>query len=132
MKTFYCLNEDKEVIGKVTTEHISDGYHTMHELYEHRMALNVALFNVINELQEYGEDNLPDLKVMKSKLHYDGTMFEGGYFVVVLFDTARNNQISYHYKLKHWDKFTIPEVERIPFPYDGHTSKDVLEALLKL
>lgn len=109
---------------------VSDEYHTMHELYQHRMALNIALFNAWHY-----EDDVPmgyrmtNIKVMKSKLHHDGTMFEG-YFVV--FADTPEGQISYHYDLKHWDKFNIPEVERIPFLFDGHGSLEVIERLMKL
>lgn len=109
-----------------------DEYHTMHELYHHRMALNIALFNLIHQVS--GWDSAGDLmfdqdyKVMKSKLHNDGTMFDG-YFVVMLVSPA--GQISYHYKMRHWDKFNIPEVERTP-EWDQHNSFDVIERLMKL
>ena len=108
---------------------VHDEYHSMHDLYKHRMALNIALFNMLEEwnLATYDEARIP---VMKSKFHHDGTMFEGGYFVVMAI--TPNGQISYHYKLKHWDKFKIPEVERIPFPYDGHTAEDTLKRLEEL
>lgn len=100
---------------------ISDGYHTMHELYQHRMALNIALFHAWHQLGLH-------VKVMKSKLHSDGTMFEN-YFIVMAI--TPQGQISYHYDLKHWDKFKIPEVDRTP-PYDGHGSQQVMERLVKL
>ncbi len=104
----------------VHADSVSDGFHTMDELYDHRMALNIALFHCIHSAKYW--------KVMKSKLHYDGTMFEG-YFIVMMIIGIR--QISYHYKLEHWDKFQIPEVEKTP-PYDGHTSQDVIERLMNL
>jgi hypothetical protein len=109
---------------QIQAENVSDGYHTMHELYQHRMALNVALFNKINDFPLTFRDYL----VIKSKLHSDGTMFDG-YFIVMLITPT--TQISYHYDLKHWDLFEIPEVERAP-KYDGHSSNDVIERLLKL
>lgn len=104
---------------------VTDGYHTMDELYDHRMALSAALFALIKDCPY---DNIV---VYKSKLHHDGTMFEGGYFVVG-FVAENLGQISYHYKLEHWDKFRVDEYERAPYVYDGHTSKDVIERLLKL
>jgi hypothetical protein len=109
---------------------VTDGYHTMHELYEHRMALNIALFDYMYQAYKRVEFNVggKELKVMKSKLHHDGTMFDG-YFIVMAI--TLHGQISYHYHLKHWDKFEIPEVEGTP-PYDGHTSNDVIERLMKL
>jgi len=99
---------------------IGDDYHTMHELYEHRMALNIALFNLLFFQR-------PE-KVFKSRQHYDGTMFDG-YFIVMAI--TLQGQISYHYDLKHWDKFKIPEVERTP-QWDGHNSLAVMERLMKL
>lgn len=110
-----------EVIGKCLT--VSDGYHTMDDLYDHRLALTVALFNT---WYKYGVGD--EVQVMKSKLHDDGTMFNN-YFIVVA-ATPRGN-ISYHYKLEHWDKFKIPEVERAP-EWDGHDSKAVCARLMSL
>jgi len=98
---------------------VKDEYHSIHELYEHRMALNIALFHAWKK--EYF--------VYKSKLHHDGTMFEGGYFIVMAITPY--GQISYHYLLKHWDKFDISEVERTP-EWDGHSSTQVMERLMKL
>jgi hypothetical protein len=114
---------------KIKCSDISDGYHTMQELYQHRMALTAALTHVLNELAA-GDFSVV---VGKSRQHYDGTMFDG-YFVV--FIDARDewpdvSYITYHYDLKHWDKFKIPEFDRAP-EYDGHTSDDVIERLLNL
>lgn len=116
-KRFYMEFEGDDI-------EIRDEYHSMHELYQHRMALTIALFNLINYV-----DTQNELTVIKSKLHFDGTMFDGGYFIVMAL--TPNGQISYHYKLKHWDKFRIPEVEKAP-KWDGHTSLDALERLIKI
>jgi len=117
------INSGKKTIKyiEIEAEEIGDEFHTMHELYQQRMALTIALFNCIHTAKYW--------KVLKSKFHYDGTMFEGGYFIVMLLTDF--GQISYHYKLKHWDKFNIPEVERAP-QWDGHTSLDVLKRLEKI
>jgi len=142
VKTFYITSKmplfpvphldqlgDKPVLYalQIQADNVSDGYHTMHELYKHRMALNIALFN------SWYDSDVPDgyhsrMQVMKSKLHNDGTMFDGYFIVMALTDYG---QISYHYKIKYWDKFKIPEVERTP-EYDGHTPNDVIERLMKL
>lgn len=117
---------------------IRDEYHSIHELYQHRMALNIALFNGWaknrRDLELYFDIkrlpfNVVLPEVMKSKLHHDGTMFEGDYFIVMAI--TQFGQISYHYTLKHWDKFRIPEVERTP-EWDGHSSMEVMERLMKL
>lgn len=104
---------------------VKDEYHSMHELYEHRMALNVALFRAWNYLSE----NFPEYNVFRSKFHYDGTMFDG-YFIVMA-ETPKG-QISYHYKLKHWDDFDfLEEVERTP-KWDGHTPSKTIKILLQV
>lgn len=122
--------ELKEQVGDITKIcytgddiHIGDKYHTMDELYDHRRALTTALLNVISN--ECGGSSDP---TFKSKLHSDGTMFDG-YFICGF--KYQDSMISYHYDLKYWDDFRIPELERAP-EYDGHTSQDVIERLLKL
>lgn len=105
---------------------VSDGYHTMSELYDHRRALTAALFRMISVYRRYPGGP----QVYKSKLHNDGTMLEG--YFVVSFKHHEKDQISYHYDLKYWDDFYIPEIERIPWEYDGHTSEDVIKRLLTL
>ena len=139
MKTFYItsemplfpvpyldqLGDEPAKYGfQIQADDVSDEYHTMHELYQHRMALNIALFSNLHEPRQDSHR----IKVVKSKLHSDGTMFDG-YFIVMAI--TEFGQISYHYLLKHWDKFNIPEVEHTP-EWDGHTSLEVMERLMKI
>lgn len=111
---------------------VSDDYHTMSELYDHRRVLNAALFNYLHDIDVNIRGHV-DVTfkpyIIKSKLHEDGTMFDG-YFVVSM--NGPDGQISYHYALEYWDQFKVTEVERVPWKYDGHTSKDVINRLLKL
>lgn len=82
---------------------LTDGYHTMEELYDHRRALTAALMAERADIS------------WKSKAHHpdDGPMFEGGYFIVGI-DTPAGT-IRYHFKLAHWDDFAaVPEVEHAP------------------
>ncbi len=96
---------------------ISDGYHTFEELYYQRM----ILFSVICNTYKHA--------AWKSKLHFDGKMFEG-YFIVGV--TTDEGQFTYHYKLEYWDCFDVIELKTAP-EWDGHTGKDVLRlnSLLK-
>jgi hypothetical protein len=125
-------NEDDWVKIKFTSENVNvgDEFHSMDELYEHRLALCVALFKYFdNYVTPLGSR----VKCWKSKQHSDGTMFDD-YFIVGMTVTEFEGpprQITYHYELKHWDKFNIIELSKAP-EYDGHTSKDVIERLLKL
>lgn len=89
---------------------ITDGYHTIPELYEHRRVLFQALCNQDRE------------NSWKSKLHDDGTMFED-YFIVGI--NTSEGQATYHYELKYWDEFDVPEIPKAP-PFDGHTPEDAL------
>lgn len=107
----------------IEADQVGDEYHSMEDLYRHRMALSAALFNHFADSPRRG------MRVWKSKQHSDGTMFEGGYFIVGAETSV--GQISYHYKLEHWDKFLVPELERAP-EYDGHTAQDVVARLLDL
>jgi len=111
---------------------VSDGYHTLSELYEMRLALTVALFRIYDT---YITPLGTRIRCWKSKLHSDGTMFDG-YFIVGMtipqLDVTKPPQlISFHYQMEHWDKFNLIELLTAP-PYNGHTSKDVIERLLKL
>lgn len=102
---------------------ISDGFHTFDELYEFRKIYNSVLFN------EWSSQGL--YEIHKSLKHHDGEeCFGGGWFIVVAM--LPSGQISNHYEIKDWDLFQIPELEKAKFPFDGHTSNDVLERLKKM
>lgn len=125
------------------TEETSDGYHTFKELYDIRKAYNIALFNewakdwyILAKHIEEGKlisSNLvlPQYDVHKSWRHNDGELcFGGGWFIVCA--KLPTGQISNHYKAEDWDLFKIPEVEKALFPFDGHTTTDVIERLIKI
>lgn len=97
---------------------VSDGYHTFHELYSFRRCFNALLFN------EWASQGKYD--VHKSQKHSDGTMFDGGYFIVVA--QLPTGQISNHYKMKHWEEFKIPERE-FAAQWDRHASTGSLERM---
>ena len=88
---------------------ISDGSHTFDELYYHRMVLFSVICNSHKNIS------------YKSKLHDDGTMYPG-YFIVGI--KTPEGDYSYHYELKYWDMFKVPEIERAP-KWDGHKPEDV-------
>ena len=46
-------------------------------------------------------------------------------------ETPQKFDISYHLPMKYWHLANVIELEKAP-PYDGYTSKDVLERLLRL
>ena len=68
------INEAIKMLPENQKELVSDGYHTFKELYSHRVKLFVALLNTLESL--HYRINYPS-KCWKSKLHADGTMFDG-------------------------------------------------------
>ena len=99
--------------GVDITGDTSDGYHTFNELYEHRHTLFAAVLRLI-----------PD-KAWKSKLHDDGTMFDGWFIAGI---ETPEGQVTYHIPLRLWDKFKVTELPNAP-KWDGHTSDDVLQRI---
>ena len=95
----------------------SDGYHTFDELYHHR----AVLFSVIVE-------NFAT-RAWKSKLHADGTMYEGMFIVGI---ETPDGQATYHYDVEpYWDMFRCKETDRAP-EWDGHTPDQAIERIGKL
>ena len=90
-------------------------------MYEIRKAYNVALFN---EWAINGKYN-----VHKSRKHYDGLFpFEREDWFIVCAELP-TGQISNHYELKDWDLFKIPIKDKALYPFDGHTTQDVINRL---
>lgn len=119
-----------EYILHVQAEEVSDGYHTMDELYNHRYALFCALVKIYdNYLTPLGSR----VKCWKSILHHDGSFIEESFIAgmeVIQFDGTKE-QITYHLPMDWWDKFKVINLINAP-EYDGHTSDDVIERLMKL
>ena len=104
-------------LGSEINGDTSDGYHTFNELYHHR----AVLFSVVVASHR----NI----AWKSKLHHDGTMYEGMFIVGV--DTPWG-QASYHYDIDpYWDMFDCEERESAP-EWDGHTPDEAIERIGKL
>lgn len=94
---------------------LSDTYHSFEDLYKHRTILSALLFL-----------NFP--YSWKSKIHEDGTMYDGMF--VTGFPTP-TGMVSYHYDLEYWDLFKIPEIPHAPH-FDGYTDNDVLIRLTNI
>lgn len=124
-KQFAKLNKYEEakadgrlvVLPETGIGDLSDGYHTFNELYHHR----AILFSVI--CNEH-----PDIS-WKSKLHHDGTMFDGMFIVGI---NTPEGQATYHYNINpYWDMFLVRELEKAP-EWDGHTSEQAIERIASL
>ena len=101
---------------KVTGE-TSDGYHTFDELYDHR----ARLFSVI--VRDHRE------LAWKSRLHHDGTMYDGMFIVGV---ETPEGQATYHYDVDpYWGIFDCEELGRAP-EWDGHTPQQAIDRIAAL
>ena len=123
-----AVQQAKEMHKEETTitENTSDGYHTFKVLYDIRKAYNVALFN------EWGKYDIPYYNVHKSRKHHDGEYPFGkdNWFIVCAM--LPTGQISNHYPIEDWDLFKIPATDKALFPFDGHTTEDVIQRLLSI
>jgi len=103
----------------------SDGYHTFDELYDHRITLWIALCRKMAEIHHRSDD-----VVWRSKLHSDGSSFDGWFVLGLLYD--KGEQMTYHLPLSRWEQTDFAkELERAP-EYDGHSSADVLKRIAAL
>lgn len=104
------IKEHFEMLNKLKTGDLSDGYHTYNELYHHRAILFSVIINQNKET------------AWKSKKHHDGTMYDGMFIVGI--DTP-NGQYSYHYDIEpYWNMFECKELDNAPV-WDGHEPKDI-------
>lgn len=92
---------------------ISDGYHTMDELYYHRG----VLFSVVC--------NQNSFLAWKSRKHSDGTMYDGMFIAGI---NTTEGQYTYHCENDLWDLFNVKELEHAP-EWDGHKPKDIVRLL---
>lgn len=120
-KTLHCQGSE--------AMQVSDGYHTMDEVYEHRIALFITLCRLIKCCQ----GDFLAYPPWRSKQHHpeDKPMF-GGWFVMGLGGEKPGEQITYHLPLSRWEETDFAETLDHAPRWDGHTSADVLERIAKL
>ncbi|MGL4757718.1 MAG: hypothetical protein ACRCXZ_00135, partial [Patescibacteria group bacterium] len=92
---------------------VQDDYHSMEEIYEHRMANFVLVAKLAAKLGG----------ISCYKTDIDGGWFIGGIL------TPDGKQIGYHLKATYWANF--PSTTSVP-EYDGHNSADSLDRILTL
>ena len=128
----YCdyTNKVNENILIYPNGDVSDGYHTFEELYYYRLCYNAAFINTLVELKKLNPGKYKDIKIAKSKKHFDNEpCYGGGWFIVVI--NTPFGQISNHYKLEHWDMFDCPTIKKA-WAFDGHNMHDAMNRLNKL
>lgn len=104
---------------------ISDGFHTMAELYEQRALYHALYVNLAESLVHH----LPgDFDVVKSWRHHDGEPCFGytapgtRWFIVTMY-LPNGKQVTQHYPEDMWGAFHIRETEVAPL-WDGHDAKE--------
>ena len=110
---------DSKLCGDISVKDISDGHHTFDQLYKHRIVLFCTLCNL-----------LPDIS-WKSKKHYDeenDPMFDDSFIAGI---NTPLGVATYHIKLKYWDLFNVPEIEKAP-KYDNYSDDEVITRVLSL
>lgn len=129
------VDAQKETLGfmKIPLEHkliraegenleVSDGFHTFDELYDHRIALYIAVFMLLRLHT--------NAHVWRSKLHCDGTSFEGWFILGI--GEKKGEQITYHLPLERWDETAFAITFDHAPEWDGHTPEDVLNRIKNL
>lgn len=112
------IKENKK-LGIISSKDISDGHHTFGELYKNRIILFCTLCNL-----------LPNIS-WKSKKHFDeenDPMFFDSFIAGI---NTPEGIATYHIKLKYWDLFDVPELEKAP-KYDNYNNEEVLKRILSL
>lgn len=94
--------------------HVSDGFHTFDELYDHRSLLFITLANHLKETS------------WKSLKHEDGSRYDD-WFIAGM-ELEKSGTITYHIHIKKWDLCHFKELEKAP-KWDGHTANDILDRL---
>lgn len=109
------INEKIKELNSIYKEtgEISDTYHTFDELYYHRCVLFSLICNQNNHI------------AWKSKKHSTGDMYDNMFIVGV---NTPYGQITYHYNLKFWDMFKVPELDNAP-EWDDSTPADCIERM---
>lgn len=100
------------------TGSISDGYHTLNELYEHRHALFLALMYTQPDRSWY------------SHCHDDGSSYDG-WFIAGMTLAPTGLTITYHLpdRLLEKAELTGASLLKNAPKWDGHTPQDVIERL---
>lgn len=120
----------------IQADSVSDGYHTMDELYEHRIRLYLALVKIYDN---YITPLNVAVKCWKTRKHADGSSYHGWFLLGMTCIKPSPDfigdptifEISYHIPDKYWQTVNVVELPKAS-PFDGYTPNDVLERLLRL
>lgn len=108
---------------------INDGFHTIGELYSHRIVLFIALCKELytNPEYQYGQKS----QIWKSLSYSTGESLEDGWFLMGI-GNKEGEQITYHLPSYYWEKTNFAEILYKAPKFDGHKPNDVLKRILEL
>lgn len=112
---------------------VHDGFHTMDELYDHRIELFIALARICRR-QELKIGEFPGQPfVWRSKRHSDGEVcFGTGTQHVLGIGNFKGQQMTYHLPIERWGDTEFAKTLETAPEFDGHTPGDVLGRLKTL
>lgn len=130
--------DDARTMGKVVvcqgpeSMQVDDGYHTLDEVYEHRIQIFITLARQLVRLNATLHSDEVPTPVWRSKQHHVGgdEMFDGWFIIGIGKDQGK--QISYHVPLSRWEEMDFAETLTNAPEWDRHTSQDVLDRLKNL
>jgi hypothetical protein len=108
---------------------ISDGSHTIGELYSHRIVLFIALCKELYGNAEYQTGQKS--QIWKSLCYSSGDNLQDGWFLMGI-GNEEGEQITYHLPSYYWSKVDFVEVLDKAPKFDGHKPNDVLKRILEL
>jgi len=134
-KDVKLLQEDGTIAGIVVSGgndmQVSDGFHNMDELYDHRIELFITLARTVRQISDYCfVISGISINVWRSKKHSDGSEYEGWFILGIHRD--KGLQKTYHLPISRWSDTDFADTLDMAPEYDGHTSADVLNRLKKL
>lgn len=137
MSSHRGLNTIRDIYAYGEYLEVSDGYHTMDELYDHRITLYIALCKLYQEFYRMQEGEFGSGKRLnyswRSKRHSDGELcFDTGTQYVLGIGKEPGTMITYHIPIERWNETDFAETLDKSPEWDGHTSADVLERLKTL
>lgn len=113
------IGKDIQIPDGVTSNQVSDGYHTFGELYDHRISLFIALMSMASAR---------GLDCGWSRNHSDGLPCFGGGWVIGWITTPSGRQARYHMEDS---RPLLPGLERpVGSPWNG--IEETLDALAEL
>lgn len=121
------INEAIKNLTETEKDQVSDGYHTIKELYDHRIRLFIEYLKLRYKSDKHFKISS---EIWKSLSHSDGSKYEG-WFILGIYK-EKGFQISYHLPINYWEEcYFADTLEQAP-EFDGHTSEQVLERLKSL